>query len=78
MKINWPDDKEAAAVIGRNIRRLRLEKRMTQNELARAGSPNWTNTVISRWEAGKLVPRFDALVALTRALGCTIDELVSK
>lgn len=55
------------------LRQYRKDKRMTQQELAdRLGVSNKT---VSRWESGSY-PDVTTLVALARALGVTVDELL--
>lgn len=57
-----------------NLREKRLEKGMTQQELAdKAGV---LNTAICNYETGIREPDFKTLINLSAALDCTIDELI--
>ena len=60
--------------IGKNIRRLRLVKEMTQEELAeRVGV---TGQAVSRWERGECCPDITLLPGLANLFGVTTDELL--
>jgi len=60
--------------IGKNIRRLRGDAELTQEELAQAlcVSPQ----SISKWERGEGYPDITALPGLARFFGVTLDELM--
>ncbi len=65
----------SGADIGGRIRALRLERGMTQRQLAdRSGLSE--ATVIGRIERGEQVPRLNTAVALARALSVHLNELV--
>ena len=64
-----------AKEIGERIRAIREKKGWTQEQLAEACGVYGAN-VISRWEAGKQVPRLDMAVEIADALGLALDELV--
>lgn len=55
------------------IKRLRLEKSMSQEELAM--KLNVSQQAITKWENGDANPRADKLPLLAQALGCSIDAL---
>ena len=56
-----------------NIRKLRENKLLKQDELAKEMLVN--KTTVCKWETGKSQPRADMLPTLARVLGCTIDDL---
>ena len=59
--------------IGARIRRLRLERNMTQEQLARR--LNLSAQAVSKWENGLTMPDIQLLPQLSVLLGCTIDAL---
>lgn len=60
--------------IGGNIRRLRMERELTQEKLAaRVGI---TPQAVSKWEREEGLPDISLLPALAAALGCSSDELL--
>lgn len=61
--------------IGANIRRLRLARSMTQEQLAQ--KLNLTPQAVSKWENGAALPDILLLPELSVLLGATIDELFS-
>ena len=61
--------------IGANIRRLRLARSMTQEQLAQ--KLNLTPQAVSKWESGVGMPDIQLLPELSVLLGATIDELFS-
>lgn len=62
-------------MIGDRILKLRKEKEITQNQLA--GMVGITAGAVSKWETGNSVPDISLLAPLARALGTTIDDLLS-
>ena len=62
--------------IGHNIRRLRLERNMTQRELA------WYLRVsiqaVSKWERGCTYPDLVLLLPIARLFSVTLDELFGR
>ncbi len=60
---------------GEFIKCLRIEKGLTQRELADA--LNCTDKAISRWETGKGFPDIVFLTPLAKALGVTVNELLA-
>ncbi len=58
------------------IEAMRKKKRMTQAELAIAVGV--TQPSISDYESGKKRPTIDTAKKLARALGCTVDDLLSN
>lgn len=62
--------------LGQRIQRLRLEKAMTQEELAqRIAGPN--RGMVSKWESDSDRPTIDHLQGLSRVLGISLDELIT-
>jgi len=68
-------EEDAAVRIGRKLRELRQEKRLTTYELARRSGIHRPN--ISRMESGKHIPTVDTLGRLASALGVPVATLVS-
>ena len=62
--------------LGRNIRRLRLERSMTQRQLA------WHLSVsvqaVSKWERGCAYPHLVLLIPIARLFDVTLDELFGR
>lgn len=59
-----------------NLRRLREAAGLTQSQAAqRAGVPFRS---YQNWEIGSREPRIDALAAVARALGASVDELLAS
>ena len=62
------------ALVGRNVRRARIEQGLTQEELAeRAGTSQF---YISSLEAGRRNPTVETVVALAQALGVDYLDLL--
>ena len=59
--------------IGKKIKALRLQKGMTQEELA--AKLNMSSQAISKWENNVTMPDIQLLPRLSVILGVTIDEL---
>ena len=58
-----------------SIKKYREEAGLTQDELAsRVGVSS--SGIVSMWETGVRTPRAATLIALSKALGCTVDELL--
>lgn len=60
-------------IFSRNLRRLRLEKNMTQEQIA--GSLGVSPQSVSRWERGSTLPDVMLLPELARLYGVTVDDL---
>lgn len=56
------------------IKQIRLEKRMTQNQLAK--KMGVTSAAISSWEVGRTSPTADSIILLSKGLGVTSDQLL--
>ncbi len=59
--------------IGENIKRLRIQHRMTQRQLA--FTLNVSMQAVSKWERGVTYPDMSLLVPITRLFKITLDEL---
>lgn len=63
--------------VGENIKRIRKEKGITQKELGeRLGGISQQQ--IGQWENGDKNPKFETIIKLASALGCSVRELESK
>ncbi len=58
------------------IRELRIEKNLTQTDLAKA--VNVGQPAVAAWESGKSRPRAEHLPVLAEVLGCSIDEFFKE
>jgi len=65
-----------AIIIGNNLRRLRLSRELTQEELARAVSVS--PGAYRNYETGKAIPRVNKLLAIARHLGVGLNDLVAE
>ncbi len=61
-------------MIGENIKRLRKQKNITQEQLAEA--LNITYAAVSKWERGETYPDITLLMPLAYYFGVTLDELM--
>lgn len=62
--------------LSKNIRQLRLQKNMTQEQLA--SSLNISAQAVSKWETGENSPDSALLLPLAHELGVSLDELFSN
>lgn len=60
--------------IGQNIRQVRLDRGMSQTDLALAVDTN--KNAVSRWESGDRVIRLDSLIGIADALEVPVNELL--
>jgi repressor LexA len=63
-------------VIGNNIKRLRLEKHYSQEQLAR--KLNLSQGAISQWEKGKTSPDTPVLIQLAKIFEVSLDSLTDE
>lgn len=56
------------------LKEVRLKNRLTQEELAE--KLNTDKVQISRWESGRVIPRSEALIDLSKILGVSVDYLL--
>lgn len=61
--------------LGTTISRLRMERNMSQGDLAEA--LDVSRQSISKWETNSSIPELDKLVKLSRLFGVSLDELVT-
>ena len=64
-----------AILTGQFISRVRMEKGMTQKELAQ--KVGVTDKAVSKWETGRGIPDISSLDALCNALDVSVNELLS-
>ncbi|MFJ9739532.1 tetratricopeptide repeat protein [Streptomyces sp. NPDC101166] len=67
-------DRDDPSVIGRRVQQLRIERGLTQRQLA---EPAYTPAYISTLESGRVRPSDDALRHLADRLGVEFDELAT-
>lgn len=58
------------------VKKLRIEKKMTQQELGNVFG--LTSTGVSYWESGKAIPNMEMMNKLSNFFGVTIDYLIGK
>ena len=58
------------------VKKLRIEKKMTQQELGNVFG--LTSTGVSYWESGKAIPNREMMNKLSNFFGVTIDYLIGK
>ncbi len=61
-------------MIGKNIKKFRIDKNITQDELAEKLCV--TRQAVSNWERGKTEPDIETLQKLAETLEITIEELI--
>lgn len=62
--------------IGRCIRKHRLQKGLTQEQLAE--QLGITGKAVSKWENARSLPEMSIVLDLCRILGITVDQLLSS
>ena len=62
--------------VGDNIKRFRLEKGMTQAQLA--DHLNVSEKTISSWEVNRTEPNMGNIESLSKALGCRKSDLIGE
>ena len=62
------------SVIGKNIKKIRSEKGMTQEQLAE--SLHVTRQAVSNWEQGKTQPDVETLSAMAEVFDVPVEELI--
>ena len=63
-------------LFAKRIKSLRIEKKMTQQELGNI--VGLTSTGVSYWESGKAIPNFETMTKLSNYFGVSIDYLTGK
>ena len=66
--------KSESAKLGRNLRRIRVEKGMTQGDIVR--TLGVSRSFVSNIESGKTNPTLSTITNLAKALGVSSDELL--
>ena len=69
-----PDEQAVAEQFGRNVRRWRLKKKLSGDEVARRADLN--RTTVWHIENGQRLPGLDILVKLAGAFGIEPEELL--
>ena len=59
---------------GELLKKLRLDKKLTQDELANLIYVD--RTAISKWECGKSIPDYDSLTRLSNVFDISINEII--
>ncbi|SES48904.1 Transcriptional regulator, contains XRE-family HTH domain [Streptomyces sp. yr375] len=67
-------ERDEPAVVGRRVQRLRIERRLTQRQLA---EPTYTPAYVSTLEAGRVRPSDEALRHIADRLGVDFQELAT-
>ena len=62
--------------IGNKIKSLRLEKQMTQEQLA--NELHVTRNAVSKWETDKGLPNIDSLIMLAKTFNVSLDYLIGQ
>lgn len=63
-------------MLNKNLKRLREEKGLTQIEVGKAA--NATAKTVMNWESGKTEPKASELIALSKKLGTSINEIIGS
>lgn len=67
-----------AETIGANIRRMRIEKGLSQNQLSFLVFERHCNVLVGNWEKGIFCPSAFALQRLSEILECSMDALFKE
>ncbi|MBR4999229.1 MAG: helix-turn-helix transcriptional regulator [Clostridia bacterium] len=70
------ENKDFNAIIGKNLLRLRKDKKLTQMEVAEKF--NYSDKSISKWEKGESMPSVDILCELAKFYGVSLDDLTHE
>lgn len=70
------ENKDINKVIGKNLLKLRKDKKLTQMELAEKF--NYSDKSISKWETGESLPNVEVLCELAEFYGVTLDDLTNE
>ncbi len=68
--------KPTGSVVGASIRRLRIDRGWTQNDLARRIGIDPVS--VSKYERGRYEPTLRVLIDFADAFGVSLDELVGR
>ena len=67
------DNKDFNAIVGKNLLKLRKDKKLTQMEVAEKF--NYSDKSISKWEKGESLPNVEVLCELAEFYGVSLDYL---
>ena len=67
---------DLSLTFARNLKRLRMQKGMTQGQLGDA--INYSNKAVSKWESGLGIPGVEVLVRITDVLQADLNELIRQ
>lgn len=70
------ENKDFNAIIGKNLLRLRKDKKLTQLEVAEKF--NYSDKSISKWEKGESMPSVDVLCELAEFYGVSLNDLTQE
>lgn len=70
------ENKDFNAIIGKNLLKLRKDKKLTQMEVAEKF--NYSDKSISKWEKGESMPSIDILCELAEFYGVNLDDLTKE
>lgn len=70
------DNKDFNAIVGKNLLKLRKDKKLTQMEVAEKF--NYSDKSISKWEKGESMPSVEVLCELANFYGVTLDQLTNE
>ena len=70
------ENKDINAIIGKNLLKLRKNKKLTQMELAEKF--NYSDKAVCRWECGDTLPDINVLSALCAFYGITLNDLTDE
>lgn len=62
--------------VGENIRRIRQEKKLTQQQLGNLCTPKMADSAIRRYEAGNANPKLETVQKIANALDVSIFEII--
>ena len=69
------DEKSTAKLFGEHLRKIRLEKRMSQEKLAHQSG--YHPTYISHLETGKKQPTLQTIIQIAKSLDVKLADLLS-
>ena len=70
------ENKDINAIIGKNLLKLRKDKKLTQMEVAEKF--NYSDKSISKWEKGESLPSVEVLCELAEFYGVSLDDLTNR
>ncbi len=70
------ENKDFNAIVGKNLLKLRKDKKLTQMEVAEKF--NYSDKSISKWEKGESMPSVEVLCELANFYGVSLDDLTKE